>query len=82
MLTYPCDITIKVFGTGTAEFKEAVLAILHRHLPDLPDEAIQTRPSENSKYLALSITVHVNSKEEIDSIYQDLSKEKHVIMAL
>jgi len=82
LLTYPCDITIKVFGVASPEFKAAVLQIIRQHRPDLSDEAVEARPSENGKYLALSITVHVDSKEEIDRIYQDLSTEKHVIMAL
>lgn len=82
LLTFPCDFTIKVFGLGTEEFEAEVLKLIHKHVAPLPDEAIQRRPSENGKYMAMSIMVHVTSKEQLDSIYQDLSSSPHVLMAL
>lgn len=82
LLTFPCDFTIKVFGLASDEFEAAVLSLVHKHVPNLSDRAIQSRPSENGKYCALTITVHVDSKAQLDRIYQDLSAAKQVIMAL
>jgi uncharacterized protein len=82
LLTFPCDFTIKVFGLGSDEFEDAVLMLVHKHVPNLSDRAIQSRPSENGKYRALSLTVHVESKEQLDAIYKDLSASPHVLMAL
>lgn len=82
LLTFPCDFTIKVFGLGSDEFEAAVLMLIHKHVPNLSDRAIQSRPSANGKYRALTITVHVDSKAQLDSIYQDLSSSPHVLMAL
>lgn len=82
LLTFPCDFTIKVFGKGSDEFEAAVLMIIHKHVPNLSGRAIQTRNSETGKYCALSITVHVDSKEQLDNIYYELSSSPHVIMAL
>ncbi|RDI45143.1 HP0495 family protein [Aquicella lusitana] len=82
LLKFPCDFTIKVFGIASDEFEATVLTIIHQHAPNLSDRAIQSRQSEHGKYCALTITVHVNSKEQLDRIYQDLSAAKQVIMAL
>jgi putative lipoic acid-binding regulatory protein len=82
LLVFPCDFTIKVFGKGSEEFEAAVLMIIHKHVPNLSGRAIQTRNSETGKYTALSITVHVDSKEQLDNIYYELSSSPHVIMAL
>lgn len=82
MLTFPCDFTIKVFGLAVQEFEAAVLMIVNKHAPNLSGRVIQSRPSENGKYLALSITIHVNSKEQLDDIYRDLSSSPHVLMTL
>jgi uncharacterized protein len=82
LLTFPCDFTIKIFGLGSDEFENEVLMLVHKHVPTFSDTAIQRRPSENGKYKALSITIHVTSKEQLDSIYQDLSSSPHVLMAL
>lgn len=82
LLKFPCDFTIKVFGLGSDEFEAAVLVIIHKHAPNLSGRAIQSRASESGKYRALSITIHVDSKEQLDNIYRDLSSSPHVIMAL
>lgn len=82
LLKFPCDFTIKVFGLGTDEFETTVLMLVHKHVANLSDRAIQSRPSTNGKYRALSITVHVTSKEQLDDIYRDLSSSPHVLMAL
>jgi len=82
LLKFPCDFTLKIFGRGTDEFDAAVLMIIHKHAPNLSGRAIQSRPSENGKYRALSITVHVESQEQLDDIYRELSACPQVIMAL
>lgn len=82
LLTFPCDFTIKVFGHKTDAFESAVLTIIHQHAPNLADRAIHMRPSKNGNYLSLSITVHVESKQQLDTIYQALSSSPHIIMAL
>lgn len=82
LLKFPCDFTIKVFGLGTDEFEAEVLMLVHKYVPNLSDRAIKSRPSENGKYRALSITVHVTSKEQLDNIYCALSSSPHVLMAL
>lgn len=82
LLKFPCDFTIKVFGLGTDEFEGAVLMLIHKHVPNLSGRALQTRTSANGKYRAMSITVHVESKQQLDDIYRDLSASPHVLMAL
>ncbi len=82
LLTFPCNFTIKVFGQGSDEFEHAVLMIINKHVSNAADRAIQTRDSENGKYRSLSITVHIESKQQLDAIYHDLSNSPHVLMAL
>lgn len=82
LLKFPCDFTLKIFGLGSDEFEAAVLSIIHQHVPQFADSALSSRPSKNGKYLALNITVHVESREQLDNIYKDLSSSPHVLMAL
>jgi putative lipoic acid-binding regulatory protein len=46
------------------------------------EKTVQARASGGGKYLALTVTVHVISKEQLDQIYQELSTSPQVIMAL
>lgn len=82
LLTFPTDFTIKIFGNATEEFETQVLLILNKHLSKEAEKVIQSRNSANGKYLALSVTIHVDSQEQLDKIYQDLSSSPLVIMAL
>lgn len=82
LLSFPTDFTIKVFGNATEEFESQVLLILNKHLTKEAEKVIQSRNSANGKYLALSVTIHADSQEQLDKIYQDLSSSPFVIMAL
>jgi putative lipoic acid-binding regulatory protein len=81
-LVFPTDFTIKIFGKADEQFQKNVLAIIRQHLQHLPENAIVERHSKDKKYLALSVTVHAESKEMLDAIYQDLTKCPDVLMAL
>lgn len=82
-LEFPCAFTIKTFGKPTSEYEVAVLAIIKKHLAEpLKEDAIKQRYSKDKNYLALSITIQAQSKQQLDAIYQDLTKEPLVMMAL
>jgi putative lipoic acid-binding regulatory protein len=51
-------------------------------VPNFSDRALQVRDSKNGKYCALNITVHVESREQLDNIYQALTASPQVLMAL
>lgn len=81
-LTFPCEFIIKVFGKASDEFETNILMLIRKHQSNLPENAIQNRPSKDGKYLALSITVNVNSREQLDAIYRELTANPSVLMAL
>jgi putative lipoic acid-binding regulatory protein len=81
-LVFPTEFTIKVFGKADGQFEENVSNIIRRHAKELSESAIKARVSQENKYMALSITIYVESREELDAIYQDLTKCTDVLMAL
>ena len=81
-LTFPCDFTIKVMGKNNPLFEEAVAFILKTHYPTITDNAFSKRPSKDNNYIAISITVQAISKEQLDALYQQLSDEPSILMAL
>ena len=82
LLQFPCEFVIKVFGLASDQFELEVLTIIRQHVQDLRETAITTRPSKDGKYLALSVSIHATSKDQLDAIYRDLSANSHVLMAL
>jgi len=81
-LEFPCNFPIKVMGATEGPFKEAIIEIVKKHIPDLKDEHIHERASSNNKYLSLTLTVYVTSREQLDAIYRELHASGHVLMSL
>ena len=81
-MQFPCDFIIKVMGKDTAEFNHEVLSLVQSHFPTIGPEAVSTRHSNQGAYIALTVTVHANSQTELDGLYEALSANEHVIMAL
>lgn len=81
LLHFPCEFVIKIFGHATDEFELQVFTILRNHI-DLAENSIKTRKSKDGKYLALTITMPIDTREQLDKIYQELSKNPHVLMVL
>lgn len=81
-LTFPCDFTIKIMGKNNPLFEETVAFILKTHYPKITDNAFSKRLSKDKNYIAVNITVQASSKEQLDALYQQLSDEPSVLMAL
>lgn len=81
-LQFPCEFPIKAFGLGAAGFDALVAGIVRRHVPDFPETAVSSRPSKGGKYEAVTVVVVVESRDQLDAIYRDLTADPAVIMAL
>ncbi len=82
-LIYPCDIDVKVMGRAdTDNFVAEMLAIVQQHFPTVMQENCRTRHSKENKYLSLTVSVHAESREQIDGLYQQLTQHPLVLMAL
>ncbi|MEO8401448.1 MAG: DUF493 domain-containing protein [Gammaproteobacteria bacterium] len=82
LLQFPCEFLIKIFGVASDEFEMEVITIIRKHIKELGENAIRSRPSKDGKYLALTITIHAESQEQLDEIYRSLSSSPLVLMAL
>ncbi len=79
---FPCEFVIKIFGLASDAFELEALTIVRKHISELREDAIKSRLSKDGKYLALSITIHAESKEQLDTLYRELSASSHILMAL
>lgn len=82
LLTFPCDFPLKIFGLANTTFEATAVKIIRKYIPGFTETVLNARPSENGKYLALSLTIHVDSREQLDSIYRELTASPDIIMVL
>jgi hypothetical protein len=81
-IDFPCEFMIKVMGKTDSDFEANVLTIVKKHFPKIRADEFRNRPSKDNNYTAISVTVHAKSKEQLDALYQDLTNEPTILMAL
>lgn len=79
LLTFPCDLPIKVFGRNEQSFRSAALAIVGEHYDEF---GLREQSSRGGNYLSLTITVRAQSKSEVDAVYRALSASESILMVL
>jgi putative lipoic acid-binding regulatory protein len=76
LLKFPCVFAFKVMGTAGPELMSDVLCVIQKNVPG--DYAPTVKPSSKGTYHALRVPVTVNSKEQIEAIYNQLNKLESV----
>lgn len=82
LLEFPCDFPIKIMGVNSAEFEAEVIRIVREHAPNLGEGAIRQNPSAKGTYLALTVTIRAESKDQLDNLYRALTASEHTKMVL
>jgi putative lipoic acid-binding regulatory protein len=84
IMGYPCEIAVKAMGRTDLDidFEALVVEIVLRHAPDLGEGAVTSRKSRNGNYVAVTVRVMAENREQMDKIYQELCDHEHVTMAL
>ena len=82
LLEYPCDFPVKILGHTQAGFAQAVLDIVKRHAPDFDAASLELRASKRRKYLSVTCVIRATSREQLDSLYQELCDHPMVVMVL
>lgn len=81
LLEFPCDFPIKVIGRDE-DLQEIVWQLVQPHAPDIDASAFSSRPSGKGNFIAVTVTISAQSQDQIDAIYQELTRCEQVIMAL
>ena len=82
LLSFPCELPVKVLGRNIPAFRTAARDIVRRHYSDLHDAAISEQHSRNDGYLSLTFVVSAQSREEIDALYRELTASDEILMVL
>ncbi len=79
---FPCDFPIKIMGRCDCELETLVVEIINKHVDDLGENAVKSRPSGKGNFIAVTVTVKAHSREQLDNIYMELTAREEVLMAL
>ncbi len=79
---FPCSFSLKVLGKNTNEFYSVVAAIIEKHVRPGSEISYSSRTSNKDKYLAVTATFTMESREQLEAIYKDLNDSPLVVMTL
>jgi uncharacterized protein len=82
VLDFPGDFPIKILGKANFAFESTVLTIIRKHIPNLPEGAIQLKTSEKGNYLSITAVLHVENQTQLDNLYRELVASELVLMVL
>lgn len=82
LLEFPCEFPIKVFGENSDVFRAAVNAITDEHVDAAHHLNTRENVGKGDKFLAFTVLIMAQNQAQLDAIYQALSDEKTVLMAL
>jgi putative lipoic acid-binding regulatory protein len=82
LIEYPSLFPIKVMGLKVDGFVHAITVIAHAFDPAFDASTIELRESKGGKYLGITVTVTVTSREQLDELYRTLSTHPMVKVVL
>lgn len=78
---FPCIFPLKVMGHHTDDFEDFVTEIVKQYAPQSAYNTSR-RMSSGGKYLSITVTFVAENQQQLDGIYQELSNNPRVLMAL
>ena len=82
LIDYPCDFPIKVMGAHVPGFVDSIVQVARQFDPGFDIHTLEQRPSSGGRYLGLTLTLHVTSREQLDEAYRTLSTHPMVKVVL
>lgn len=82
LLEFPCQFAIKAMGKARDDFDAIVVEIVRRHVEDIREGAVTSRPSKAGTYISVTVMIEATSRAQLDAIYQGLTDHPDVLMAL
>lgn len=82
LLTFPCQFPIKIAGTANPDFVVTISESIKKLDPSFDSKKIKVNFSKTGKYVSLTVIVHAQSKEHLNSVYQMLTKHPYVKFVL
>lgn len=79
---FPTEYPLKVAGKNLPTLESTVVSIVSKHVEDFDSTTVTVRESKGGKYLAVSVSFTARSKNQLDSIYTELTAHADVVWAL
>lgn len=82
-IEFPCpDYPIKVMGTATQGYREAVLNVMEHHAPGFDITRVSVRDSRKGTFQSVTVFITATGIDQLQAIFEDLKKLPETKMVL
>ena len=78
-LTFPCHLGVKAMGHAGTGFPDRVERIAAEHAAVID---VRTSGSRNGRYVAVTVTVEAQSRDQLEGLYRALHQDDTVMVTL
>ena len=82
LLEFPVDFPIKVMGRRVEGFAQAISDLVAARVQGFDPSSIELRTSSQGGWLSITLLVRATSREQLQSLYQELSSHPMVRVVL
>lgn len=82
LLEFPVDFPIKVMGRRTDDFAQTIAELVSARVPDFNPASIELRASSRGAWLSVTLIVRAQSREQLQTLYRELSSHPLVRIVL
>jgi uncharacterized protein len=82
LLSFPCELPIKVLGRNDTAFRDAAWSIVRSHYAEVAEDRVTEQQSRRNSYLSLTFIVYAQSREEVDALYRELTARDEIMVVL
>jgi putative lipoic acid-binding regulatory protein len=82
LIDFPCRFPIKIIAINSPLFIDVVMAKTTQHFSGFTANDLVHQLSGKNKYIAITVTVFAEHKEQLDAFYHEITKLEHVKMVL
>lgn len=82
LLDFPADFPIKVMGNQHSGFVEAIGTLVCTYVPNFDVASMKQTNSRTGRFISLTVPVRVESREQLQSLYEALADHELVRIVL
>jgi len=82
LIEYPCDYLFKAMCRAQPDTQEQLQACVLKYVSSDAILEVRRNQSRTAKFESITIHVHIKSRAELESIYQEIASCPNVLMTL
>jgi len=82
VIKFPFTFSIKAIGKDEADYLAFVIKSVQDHASDLNQDEVTTRLSHGGKYLAVTVPLIAQSREQLDAIYLTINQDSRTVFMI